>query len=235
MVCACSSGGKATQETVTAASPQQTDPIIQAELLVFDQEYTAAIKLLSRIIEDEGPTAYALTLRGISYAKMNLPYPAFADLVEATRIYYSVETLMNVGNAERMFGFCERAADAFRKASALQPNDYQILNNLASAYLCYGKIDLGLEALQEARKHHANDEILLTNLAIAHSMKQNFEEARRAVEDALRLNGSYMPAHRTLYQICVKTDDLACAQKANAQYESLKSARPRRTAPRKQR
>lgn len=216
-------------EPQTAAGVSSVDRLMEAEALMYERNYIHAIDIINSVIESEGPSAYALTLRGIAFAKTNKPNFAIMDLIEATRMDYSPTTLVNVGNAERMYGHCERAADAYQKALVLAPNDVEIMTNLASAYVCYGALDLAEAVFQKVYQFNQNNEILETNRAIFLAIKEEWGTARESAELAIRFNASYAPAYKVLSFICGKTGDSACYHEAERQHKiaSLpKSANP---------
>lgn len=206
--------------TVESASASNLNSAVleEAEGLVYNQQYPQAIKLLNNYIDSNGNSAYALTLRSICYSKVNKPYFAMTDAIEATRINYSPETLVNVGNIERMFGHCERASDAYRQALVLAPGDYQIYANLASAYLCYGALDLAKGALDNANQLNPNDNIVLTNQAIYYVMSKDLDAARTSIDKAIALNPGYAPAYKVLENICGEKGDNSCVSDAKTQY-----------------
>lgn len=224
----------ASKETMSVGQGQTQTPIAaaqgllslsHAEQLIIGKRYQEAVDIVTHVIESEGQSAYALTLRGVCWAKLNKPHFAFTDLIEATRIDYSSDTLVNIGNAERMFGHCERAADAYNKALILQPNDFQILVNLGSAYACYGESELSLAALDKARVINPNNEILWTNYAITYIGQGNFIEAQKAADMAISLNPSYFPIYKAKLQICKGLEaDASCFTTAKDNYEKYKPA-----------
>ncbi len=223
-------GGKQEQTVNTAVNvPSSAEQLAQVEAYMYSRDYTNAIALATEVIDTEGPSAYALTLRGISYAKIEQQGDAYADLIEAVNINYSVETLVNLGNAERQFGHCERASDAFQKASILAPNDTQILTNLASAYLCYGALEQAVEIMNKTQQINPNDEILMTNWAIYYAMNDDYAQARVWAEKAIATNPSYPSAHQILSVACNKLGDSNCAQNEAQQYDRLLA--PRRFDP----
>ncbi|MBQ1265150.1 MAG: hypothetical protein IIY06_00070 [Proteobacteria bacterium] len=216
----CLLGCPAKQDVQTASSSLTSyDRLVQAESMMYELNYVKAIDLLNGIIENEGPSAYALTLRGIAYAKTNKPNFAILDLIEATRIDYSPNTLMNVGNAERMFGHCERAADAYNKALVLAPDDIEILTNLISAYVCYGAMDLAEAAFKKVASLNQTNEIIETNRATYWATKEDWNNARAAAELAIKMNASYAPAYKTLMYVCGKQGDNACHHEAERQHK----------------
>lgn len=223
LACVCFLGimgcASKTESQTAAHSLTSSDKLLEAESLMYGRNYMKAIEILNGVIENDGPTAYALTLRGIAYSKSNKPNYAMMDLIEATHIDYSPMTLVNVGNAERMFGHCERAADAYNKALALAPNDVEIMTNLVSAYVCYGAFDLAEATFQKLNQFNLNSEILETNRAQYFSMKEDWQAARESAELAVKINPAYAPAYKVLMHVCGKMGDMACQNEAERQHK----------------
>ena len=229
-ILACSSS-KA--ETVSATSGfNQLDPWGEVENMIYSAKYRQAIEKATELINSQGKSVQGLTLRGIAYAKFNKQFEAYADLIEAVEMDRNVDTLINIGNALRMFGHCDRALDAYKQALNLSPNDPEILINLTSTYLCLGQIDLANETIQHSFGNFPNDSIAYTNVSILKHMAGDFEDAKVAAQKAIQMDGSYIPAYQALYQACNSLGDRACADDAKYQHNAQhdRNSRARKTA-----
>ncbi len=215
---ACSSKQDAPVAQAATAESMNNALLDEIEGLIYKQDYANALRKLNTYIDANGTSAYILTLRAIAQAKMGKASPAILDAIEATKIEYSAVTLLNAGNVLQQFGLSERAADAYRQALVLSPDDYQLYNNLASAYFGYGETDLGKSALDKALQLNPNDNVVITNLAVYYILTNDFENARATAQQAISLNSGYGPAYKALQFACTQLKDSNCAQQARNQY-----------------
>ncbi len=188
----------------------------------YNRDYKLCIEMATDLINSSGENVALLTYRGVAYAKLNKPYDAFRDLIAATKIDYNPATLVNAGNALRMFGFCARAADAYRQALALEPTNMHIMMNLTSAYLCYGADDLASDTFVKMISDFPNDAVAFTNAAILKYNMHDYQEAKAGAQKALEFDAFYKPAYHELMVSCRELNDTTCAQEAQKQLESLK-------------
>ena len=188
----------------------------------YNKDYRQCIEMATDLINGSGENVALLTYRGVAYAKLNKPYDAFRDLIAATKIDYKSATLVNAGNALRMFGYCARAADAYRQALSLEPTNMQIMMNLTSAYLCYGADDLASETFVKMISDFPNDAVAFTNAAVLKYNMHDYQEAKSGAQKALEFDAFYKPAYHMLMVACRELNDTACAQEAEKQLNSLK-------------
>ena len=141
------------------------------------------------------------------------------DLIEASKIDRNVDTLLNAGNALRMFGHCDRAADAYRQALALSPDNPEILMNLTSAYLCLADLDMANETIQKSFANFPQDAV-----AFLKHQAGEFAEARQAAEKAIEFDPNYVPAYQVLVLACRDLQDAGCSENAKNKVNSLKGA-----------
>jgi len=214
----CSSKQETTVTQAATAESVNNALLDEIEGLIYKQDYANALRKLNSYVDANGTSAYILTLRSITQAKMGKANPAIMDAIEATKIEYTTTTLVNAGNVLQQFGLCERAADAYRQAIVLSPDDYQLYNNLAAAYFCYSEADLGKTALDKAIQYNPNDNVVMTNLAVYYILKSDYENARKYAEQAISFNSGYGPAYKALQFACVQLKDGQCAQEAKNQY-----------------
>ena len=221
LLISCSSSN-AQSESVTAADAalQNSDPWVEVENMVYNADYKGAIAAATDLMDAEGKSVRGLTLRGIAYAKYNKQFNAYEDLIEATEMDRNFDTLMNIGNALRMYGHCDRASDAYRQALVLSPGNVEAIINLTSAYLCMGDLDMANQTIQESFAYFPKDAVAYTNVAILKHMSGDAEEARQAAKKALQADENYTPAWQVLYQACVSLGDKACYTDAKQQHDS---------------
>ena len=223
-VMACSSGKN---ETLSATESAMMDPWVEVEQMVYDGHFREAIEKSTELLNTQGKSVRGLTLRGIAYAKFGKQLDSYYDLIEASEMDRNVDTLMNIGNALRMYGHCDRALDAYKQALVMSPNNPEILINLTSAYLCLGDVELANQTIQQTFGNFPNDAIAYTNVAILKHMAGDFEEAKQAAQKAIQLDGSYVPAYQVLYRACLSLNDKACADDAKYQHNSKKGKKYR--------
>ena len=224
---ACSSSKKepaaatATQ-TVETQEALETNDYQKIVDLIYSANYRGAIKLANEVIDRDGKTVDGLTLRGIAHAKMGEPYAAYADLLEAVKMDRNVDTLINLGNALRMNGLCDRALDAYKQALALSPDNPEIIINMTNAYICLGDTDNANTLIQMSFSNFPADAVSYTNVAIMKHLLEQYDEARRAAEMAIAADPYYRPAYQALYRICVDQKDRTCSQEAEKQHNMLR-------------
>lgn len=222
MACSKSEPAPVSATETTAAGIQ--DPWLDVEAQFNSRNYKQAAEMATALMEEEGASVHGLTLRGVAYAKMNKPYWAFYDLIDATKIDRNANTLMNLGNALRMFGYCTRAADAYKEALALAPTDPQIIINISSAYLCYGAIDDADLNYQKVFNNFPKDAIAYTTAGTLKALQEDYDQARKAAEKAINIDAFYKPAYKVLANACRGLNDRTCVNEAEKQYKSLEGA-----------
>lgn len=215
-LCAC--GAKTTQ---TAVDEVEIDPYRDVSEAFAARDYAGAIALSTQRMDSLGESVEGLTYRGVAYAKMNKPYPAFADLITAVSLDYNVTTLMNLGNALRMFGYCARASDAYRQALAISPNDPRVLINLSSSYMCYGDLEMANTFFVKSIENFEKNAVSFTNAAILKNLDGDDEQTRLAAQKAIEYDALYRPAYKVLARACAGLGDRECVDEANRHYQSL--------------
>lgn len=230
--CSCSSSKSGNTEPVAATSAALTevDPYANATSLFYSGKYKECIDAVTAVMNESGETPQGLTIRGIALVKTGKTYTAYRDLIAATQMNYSPETLMNLGDALRMAGLCVRAADAYEQALSLRPGDAKILVNLTSAYLCYGNIDAANQTYGQLVGKLPSDAIALTVAGIVSAMADNHEQTRVAAQKALEYDANYRPALKLLSLACKNLGDSKCGEEAMKQYNFLSNRynRPRK-------
>lgn len=221
--CACSSGKSGKSEPVAATSNALTeaDPYANATSLFYSGKYKEAIDAVTAVMNEQGETPQGLTIRGIAQIKMNKTFSAYRDLLAVTQMNYSADSLMNLGTALRMGGYCVRAADAYEKALSLRPGDPKILVNLTSAYLCYGDFDAANQTYAQLVGKLPSDAIALTVAGTMSAMAENYEQTRTAAQKALEYDAYYRPAYKLLSLACTHLGDKNCGTEAERQYKFL--------------
>ena len=184
MLCASCSSSKT---EVTPKAPVQevtvASPYAEALDLFYAHRYKESAESATRVLDAQGSSLEGLTIRGLAYAKANLPKYAIVDLLKAVKMEYSVETLVNLGNALRSFGFCARAVDAYQHALSLDPGNPYILINMTSSYLCLEEVDMADATFVKAIPNLPQDAVAFTNAAILKDMQQDIPEALKARSD----------------------------------------------------
>lgn len=223
----CSSSKKE-PEAATAQQVTETQEALETNDyqtivdMIYSANYKGAIQLATEVMDRDGKSVDALTLRGIANAKMGMPYPAYADLLEAVKMDRNVDTLINLGNALRMNGLCDRSLDAYKQALALSPNNPEILINMTNAYICLDDTDNANTLIQMTLADFPGDAVSYTNVAIMKHILEQHDEARRAAEMAIAADPYYRPAYQALYRICISQKDNACRQEAERQHNMLR-------------
>ena len=224
-----SSNAEPVSATSTALS--ESSPYAAATAYFYAGKYQECIDEATAVMNASGETVEGLTLRGIALTKRGMTYSAYRDLLVATQKNYSPETLMNLGNALRMAGFCVRAADAYEQALKLRPGDPKLLVNVTSAYLCYGNIEAANESYSQLVGKLPSDAVALTVAGIVSSMAENFEQARIAAQKALEYDAEYRPALKLLSTSCISMGDSGCSESAKKQYNFLSNRSNRKRKP----
>ncbi len=236
LICALSAVACSSSKNEPAAAPvaatssalEESQPAAEANEYqtvldyIYRADYREAITLATQLMDRDGKSLDALTMRGIAYAKLGEPYPAYADLLEATQMERSVDTLLNLGNALRMNGLCDRAIDAYKQALSLSPDNPEVIINMTNAYICLDDPDNANALIQSTLANFSPDAIWYTNAAIIKNIQQQYDEARKAAELAISIDPNYRPAYQALYQICVNQKDAACKQEAQKQHNILR-------------
>ena len=217
MLAACSSAGA---QNTTSSALRTDDPWADVETMMYDANYQGVEDEATKRMNRDGKSVAGLTLRGIAYAKLEKQFLAYDDLIEATQMDRNVDTLLNIGNALRMYGHCDRASDAYKQALALSPGNVEVLMNLTSAYLCMGDMELADQTIQQTLSNFPKDAVSYTNMAIIKHMANQPAEAREAAQKALNADEDYVPAWQVLYRACVALNDKACADDAQRQHNT---------------
>ncbi len=228
-LCACSSGKTqvttATNNTVnnvnTVQSASTYSPVDEAMRLFNNRDFAECIKYTTKVIDSEGATAELLTIRGIAEAKLGYTYVTYKDLIAAVQMDYSVTTLLNLGNAYRMFGYCIRAVDAYQQALALDPDNTMVLMNLTSAYTCYDNREAAYKTFEKVVSDFPKDAVGFVNAATLKALDGDLAQARTAAEKAISLE-AYRPAYKMLKYVCEQTGDAQCAKQAEINYNQNK-------------
>ena len=223
LAAACSKKSETPAEPVTVAEEAiEVNDYQTISDMIYRADYSDAIDLATQVMERDGKSVDGLTLRGIAYAKYNKPYMAYADLLSAVQMDRNVDTLLNLGNAMRINGLCDRAISAYKDALSISPGNVEIIMNLTNAYICLDDIDNANAMIQTIFSDFPQDAVAYTNVAIIKNIMKQYPEARKAAEMAIAADPNYRPAYQALYQICVNTQDAACKQDAKKQYNILK-------------
>lgn len=223
MLCASCSSSKT---EVTPEAPVQevtvASPYAEALDLFYAHRYKESAESATRVLDAQGNSLEGLTIRGLAYAKANLPKYAIVDLLKAVKMEYSVETLVNLGNALRSFGFCARAVDAYQHALSLDPGNPYILINLTSSYLCLEEVDMADATFVKVIPNLPQDAVAFTNAAILKDMQQDIPEALKAAKIAVQYDALYRPAYKVLSRALYASGDRQAGAEADKQYTQLK-------------
>jgi tetratricopeptide (TPR) repeat protein len=120
---------------------------------------------------------------------------AAANLRESAKLEPYVDTYAALGAVAELEGKFEDAASLYKKAIALDPNNYQAWGNLGSAYLWGGRREESMEAYnraielaqaQEAKS--PNDPVLVVRLASFYASTGNADKSLVFVRKALALS-----------------------------------------------
>jgi Flp pilus assembly protein TadD len=98
------------------------------------------------------------------------------------------EPFFALGEAYRLSGQAEQAAQAYRQAITLDPKDQRFYSALSALLVSRGDLDGAIALLEPAIERIPQQPSLLNSLAVVYSRKQRFDDALRLLSDAVRVN-----------------------------------------------
>lgn len=120
-------------------------------------------------------------------------------------------------------GMLDQAAEHYRRAAALKPDDPRIVNNYGR-FLCYqGRHQEGLELLQQAAadKLYPKRWIPLTNAGECARQAGRLEEAERYLREALKLNPDNATALEAMVKLMLAKQEYLKARAFLQRYEAF--------------
>jgi tetratricopeptide (TPR) repeat protein len=123
--------------------------------------------------------------------------------------------LLGIGMAQMAAKNAKAAADAYRKAVALDNHDVTSLNLLAAAYIDLDQADFAEEALNQAIKIAPDSLVTKVNLAYCRIAKGLTEEASRMVQSVVAADDTMAEAH---YLLGLIYDKQVQYKKADAEF-----------------
>jgi len=137
-------------------------------------------------------------------------YHMLGDLDKAIELYRksidvfpTAEAWTFLGWAYSMRGNYEGAIEACKKAIEIDPDFGNPYNDIGSYLIELGKLDEAIEWLEKAKraKRYEPRHYPYINLAKVYMLKGKLYDALREIEDAIKINSTYKPAHMLKHQI----------------------------------
>ena len=158
----------------------------------------------------------------LAYARLGTVYNNLGQADEARKMTArAYELRQKVSEAERLYiearqftivePDVQKALDAYRVWLGTYPNDYTALMNSALLHKQQGERDEAIRKLELATQVAPNEPLGWTNLGQTYFEGQQYEEARRVMETAIKLRDT-TSARVGLYQVAVLMGDLALAE-----------------------
>jgi Flp pilus assembly protein TadD len=120
-------------------------------------------------------------------AMANASAPDLEKAIAGARPKYP-EPFFALGEAYRISGRVEQAAQAYRQAITLDPKDQRSYSALSALLISRGDLDAAIGLLESAIERMPQQPSLLNSLAVVYSRKQRFDDALRLLSDAVRIN-----------------------------------------------
>ena len=158
----------------------------------------------------------------LAYARLGTVYNNLGQLDEARKMTArAYELRQKTSEVERLYiearhftivePDVQKALDAYRVWLGTYPNDYTALTNSALLHKQQGERDEAIRKLELATQVAPNEPLGWTNLGQTYFEGQQYAEARRVMETAIKLRDS-TSARVGLYQTAVFMGDLALAE-----------------------
>lgn len=137
-------------------------------------------------------------------------YHMLGDLDKAIELYRksidifpTAEAWTFLGWAYSMRGNYEGAIESCKKAIEIDPDFGNPYNDIGSYLIELGKLNEAIEWLEKAKraKRYEPRHYPYINLAKVYMLKGKLYNALREIEDAIKINPTYKPAHMLKHQI----------------------------------
>jgi tetratricopeptide (TPR) repeat protein len=186
---------KAMESVVAAADPRLSQA---ATMLALHGEYAAAIPLLERVIQaapQDRIAAYNLALACFRSSQYDKAAVTLQPLLGGTG---SAEAFHLLGSVEEARQRPAEAVQAYQKAAELEPYNEDLRFDLAAAALRHLGAEAGLSAFLAAERVFSKSWRMQLGLGSAYYLAGKYEEAARALLEAVRLQPDAKPAYYLL-------------------------------------
>jgi tetratricopeptide (TPR) repeat protein len=175
--------------------------------------YDQAAAALEQLVSEAGNTFEIHELLGLSYASLSRNQDAIRELQAAVRLKPdSAIARTNLAASLSHAGEADLAGEQFRKALALEPNNYTANHNLGEYYVGAGKLQQAVPLLALAQKINPSAYDNGYDLATAELLTGRADDARQVAEKLLTVKDTG-ELHNLLGQIDEKQGNyLAAAQ-----------------------
>ena len=183
-----------------------------------------AAQLYRRLLSDDPGHADALHLLGVVALQSGDPASAITHIRQAIAVDSNRPAFhSNLGEALRINGALEAAADAFTVTLALDPGFADAHSNLGATLLALGRIDAAVQHLESAVR--INPDFLEAHMNLGNAMKEQGQLAKAAMCFArvVQLNPAIVEAHVNLGNALKGSGDPSGAQR---HYEQAIRLRP---------
>ena len=167
-----------------------------------DEEAIQAFKQALKIRPDY---VFAYSMLGNHFLRKDLYQDATEAYKEVIRLKpQSTEGYSGVGEAYRGLGRYQEELDAFLQAAKLKPDSFPIHENLGDAYAALKRFDEAIREYKFALTYSpggASSAFIYSDLSYAYTYKDEYESARQACVEAIRLAPSFPPFHSQLGRV----------------------------------
>ncbi len=158
-------------------------------------DFEAAVEQYQLSLAVNGDDPYVLNSLGLAYMNLERYGSAVPNLERALALVPdNVEFRHNLAAVYRDYGMLDKATEGFIKIIEMKPDDPNVYNDLADIYRRQGRdqdalmqFRAGIEHGQKALSTGIRDPSLLVNVAYSYNGVQEFDTAKRLVEEAIRV------------------------------------------------
>ncbi len=153
-----------------------------------------------RVVSDES--------KANSYYQLGLAALNQGDYARARReITRAINTAPDIAHYHNHLGLVyyhtgdyKRSEELYRKALSLDRSYSDVYNNLGALYIRLGKLEKAVEYFEKVIEDplYPYPHFAHTNLGIVRRMEKRFEDAKRHLNDALRVKGTHCEAYKEL-------------------------------------
>jgi tetratricopeptide (TPR) repeat protein len=118
-----------------------------------------------------------------------------------------VKPRINLGRLYDENGLYDKALDQLLVAYKVEPNSLEVNNNLGNVYLHKELYKDAILHYRKAIEKKPNATLMRYNLAIAHIETEDFEAAKQALTDLIRIDATYWVAYDKLGHILYSEGD----------------------------
>ena len=173
----------------TKETQESTDLLPTADAYMRKRDYSKAISIYNRILQEEPTHTRALFNKAVCLQMSN-------RLPEAVKVYdqllevnpRDIDCLINKGLALRKMGDMQGAVETYRKASEINPYDSTVWNNLGIALKNMGRWEEALESYDMGLSARPNDAGLWSNKGVALKEAGRLDEALECYNKALEID-----------------------------------------------